>query len=403
MRVAFDRPADQQVWERSALLAGWIEGVADAGRLSAVAAEVELPVGLCVHPRGLGRPDLHGFWTELILQRHLRGVRQGLLPVDVFRDQRHVARFILRISPVAAELARTHPLDLDEYPVPAAATAPTRAARPVTLVFPGLGAVGGSSLNQLMRRTMLRQGWATPVYGEANSPSLWSQLQSPRPAYRWIDGHECHGAAAGCAGAARVTLLRDPIRRLVSVFNYGVLVHPELFAAESFDEFVAARAARDHSQAVGLLRAADRNAEIPPSDDDLIAAARTELASAYALVGITERFEDTIFLLCRLAGHASIGMWWRVLAAPRLVDPDQLDPQTRSQLERDLAADIVLYEEARTAFSARVAAAAFGPALQQYRDAAACAVELSPAAKAVECLRWRQVLADAARRDGVSS
>jgi hypothetical protein len=320
------------------------------------------------------------------------------LPVDVFRDDRHGARVNLRISPFAAELARTHPLDLREYEVPASA-APARA--PTTLVFPGLGAVGGSSLNQLLRRTMLRQGWATSVYGEANTPAVWSRIRTAPPAYRWIDGHGCYDAADGDS-AVRVTLLRDPIRRLVSVFNYGVLVHPELFAAESFEAFVASGAARGHSQAVGLLRARDRDAEIPPSDGELVAAARAELARAYALVGITERFEETIFLLCRLAGYASIGMWWRVLAAPRLVDPDQLAPATRRRMERDLAADLVLYEEARAGFAARVAAAALGPALQWYRDAATRAIELSPAAKAVECLRWRQVLADGARREGVS-
>jgi len=388
MRVVFDRPFDGQVWERATLVAGWVEGIEDAGHIQAVAGEVEIPLGACVHPRAVGRSDLHGFWTEVILQRHVRAVRGGMLPIDVYRDRRHVARTELHVSPVALELARSHPLDLDDYSVPPASGARVCDA----LVFPGLGAVGGSSLNALFRRQALRAGHAATVYGEANTPSLWSAIRArPRsPDYGWIDGHGCYAAAD--ARALRVTLLREPIQRLVSVFNYGALVHPEQFRG-SFDDLVASGAARAHSQAVGLLRLAVPERDVPRSDGELIAAARAELARSYALVGLTERFEETIFLMCRLAGRRSIGMWWRVLAAPRAVEVDRLDPRTRALLERDLAPDLALYEEARAAFDARVAAASLGADLQRYRDAAGRRRELSAEAKAVECLRWRHVLA----------
>jgi hypothetical protein len=245
-------------------------------------------------------------------------------------------------------------------------------------------------LNALFRRRTLQAGGAATVYGEANSPSLWSTIRAHpgAPAYRWIDGHECYDA--GDANALRVTLLREPIQRFVSVYNYGTLVHPEQFRG-SFAELVASGAAREHSQAAGLLRVA--GAAIPRSDGELLAAARAELARAYALVGVTELFEETIFLMCRLAGYGSIGMWWRVLAAPRAIEVERIDARTRALLERDLAPDVALYEEARAAFRARVAAASFGPELGRYRAAAQCVHELSVEAKAVECLRWRQVLA----------
>jgi hypothetical protein len=265
-------------------------------------------------------------------------------------------------------------------------------------VFPGLGAVGGSSLNRLFRTQMLRTGLATPVYDEANVPELWRRVRAhPRTGvFRWIDGHDCYDAVpAGAGGAARVTLLRDPIRRVVSLFNYGVLVHPEQFAGASFDDFVAAGEAAPRSQAVGLLRAAGCAADL--GDSALHRAARTELARRYALVGITERFEETIFLLCRLAGHATIGMWRPVLAAPRVVDADRLSAATRRRLTADLAVDLELYAEARARFDADVATAGLGTALHRYRDAAARQPTLPASAKAVACLRWRQLLAQHAR------
>src|SRR5437868_5202953 len=69
-------------------------------------------------------------------------------------------------------------------------------ARPPTLVFPALGAVGGASLNQLMRRKILHEGGTVPVHFEADHPALWERARAAdRRVPRWIDGHACYGAA----------------------------------------------------------------------------------------------------------------------------------------------------------------------------------------------------------------
>jgi hypothetical protein len=390
MRVVVDRPADHQVWDRAETIAGWIEGVQSVAGLRITCGGTPLPLGACVHPRGLGRGDVHGFWTELVVQRHVDAIRDGMLRLEIRRDETLLASVPLWIMPAARALAASHPLDLAEYAVPAASSP---ASVPTTIVFPGLGAVGGSSLGRLFRTRMLQVGGATPVYDEANAPALWARVRARRPAspYRWIDGHECYDAVPiGAGDAVRVTLLRDPIRRLVSIFNYGILVHPDRFAGAAFEEFVAAGEGRRHLQARALLRIAGREHEL--ADAALHRAATRELATAYALVGITERFEETIFALCRLAGHAAIGMWRPVLAAPRAVDPDRLSTAARGRLTRDLAVDCEIYEEARARFHADVVAADFGAALARYRAAAALRRDLPATAKATECLRWRQVL-----------
>ncbi len=325
------------------------------------------------------------------MQRHLDAVRDGRLILEVRRGDRCVATVALWVSPFALELARSHPLDLGVYPVPLPARAALQSPR--TILFPGLGAVGGSSLMRLMRTQMLRAGWATTVYDEANEPALWARVRARRPAidHRWIDGHGCWSACTGDEGAVRVTLLRDPIRRLVSIFNYGVVVHPEDFAGGTFDDFVASGASRRYAQAAGLLRAAGRDDTW--RDAALHRAAEHELRR-YALVGITERFEETILLLAQLAAYDTIPLWHSVLAAPRAVHPDRLSTATRRRLTADLAVDLELYEAARGRFESRVVAADLGAALDDYRTASARQPELPAAAKAVACLRWRQVLSE---------
>jgi len=395
MRVVVDRPADYQVWGRAELIAGWIEGTSNAHGLGARCGDVELTVRTCLHPRGLDRPDLHGFWTELILQRHLDCVRDGTLVLEFYRDDAPVARVALRISAVATELARSYPLDIDEYPVPPATVGAV--VRPPALVFPGLGGTGGSSLNAVMRTAMLRAGHELPVYDEANAPALWARIRArrPVPGFRWIDGHGCYSALdIAREPVARVTLLRDPIRRIVSVFNYGTLVHPELFNVASFEDWVGAGEARRHSQAAGLLRAAGRHDAAEQRGTALHRTARDEVLHAYALVGLAEQFEECIFLLCQLGSYDRIGMWRRVLAAPRAVDAEALPAVLRHRLAEELAPDLQLYEEARELLGHRLTSAALGPALGRYREAAARRPELPEAAKAVECLRWRQVLTD---------
>ncbi len=392
MRVVVDRPTDHQLWERAEMVAGWVEGVPSMSRLHATCGGAPVVLRSCLHPRGVDREDVQGFWTEIVQQRHLDAVHDGVLRFDLWRDGTPIASVPLWVTPAARELALSHPLDLAEYPVPPAPDAPPV---PRTIVFPGLGAVGGSSLDRLLRAKMLRDGAATPVYDEANAPALWARVRArrPTPVFRWIDGHACYDAMpVGDGDAVRVTLLRDPIRRVVSLFNYGVLVHPERFAGASFDEFVAAGMAGRHAQARALLRVAGRDEA--PDGATLHRAAAHELAHAYALVGVTERFDETVFMLCRLAGHATIGMWHAVLAAPRAVDPERLSAATRRRLTEDLAVDLELYAEARARFDERVAAASFGPALAHYRAASARRPALPAAAQATACLRWRQVLAD---------
>jgi hypothetical protein len=400
LRVHLDRPADGLLVDRAELLTGWIEGGdADEFDLRATCGDRPLVVRRCWHPEARRRAGVSGFWGMLLVQELLPGARDDDLAIELSWHGTHLETVHLRISPVAEHLARAYPLHVGEYEVPRPPGA-RREDAPSTLVFPGLGAVGGASLNQLLRRTMLREDLPVPVHFEANDPELWTSARAADARVpRWIDGHACYAAAAHLdAPFARVTVLREPAARLLSIFNYNTLVHPYDFGFRTVDAFLASDDAARCTQAASLLRCAGIEVDVRAPADELYARACAELRRNYTLVGITELFEETIFLLCQLGGYETIGMWWKILSTPHRPAPATLSPATRRRLEQLVVADRMLYDDARRALLELVATRVLGAPLARYRADAAAQPELPEVFKLVECLRWRQILVDAELR-----
>lgn len=403
LRVVVDRPADRLLVDRAEVVTGWIDASASAGGdhedgLVATCAGRALSVRRCWHPdapRGAGV----GFWTILLIQDVLPYARRGELEIEISWRGVRAETLRLHISPIAEHLAREYPLNIRDYEIPHHDGAAGVSKAP-TIVFPGLGAVGGASLNQLLRRKMLREGWAVPVHFEANDADLWARARADDPRLpRWIDGHACYGAAEPLGTPfARVTLLREPATRLLSIFNYNALVHPYDRPFATVDAFLASDAAASCTQAAALLRVAGIAVASDISTDELYARAREELRRHYALVGVTELFEETIFLLCQLGGYDTIGMWWRVLSAPGRRDESSLGSDSRHRLESLIGADRRLYDDARRDLLALIDARELALLIAPYRADAAAAAELPDALKLVECLRWRQILTEAELR-----
>jgi hypothetical protein len=398
------RPVDGLLADRVELFCGWL--IADEGdfALRARVGGRDLDVYRCHDPAAPDRLDVHGFWGMLFVQQHLERIAEGALRIELFWRERPYGAIRLRVTPLARHLATGYPLDLRRYAVsPGVEDESAGAAAPV-VELPGLGAVGGATLSQLFRLQMLRDRIDVDVHGEAEHAKLWARacaagFGSPggRSARtdRWIDGHSCYGAARALGRPfERVTLLREPLRRLCSVHDYRALVHPEQNRFACFADFVASGEARRSSQAWGLLRLAGREPDPRISDEELFRLAAAELARSYALVGITERFEESLFLICQAMRLREIGMWWRVLSAPRSVEWTTLPRDVRRAAERAVAADLRLYEQASTDFAVRARGLEGDPDLARYHRGSSDRRELSDVFKTVECLRWRQTLSD---------
>ena len=390
--VILERPADLILTERIQLLSGWIAPATEGCKMKVRCGDHEFPVRRFLHPV-MGRKAT-GFWCYLLLQEVLDTIQHGDLTIDLLRDDTSLQTFHLRVSPLAREMAERHPLNLEVYPV--RASNQTYSRHPRTLVFPGLGGVGGASLNQLFRFKSYREDWIFPVYSEANDTRLWPQLtKSYRNRVRWVDGHNCYDSISRQNGTvARITLLRDPLRRTLSIFNYIKIVHPQDLASFTLEEFVTSGEAKNHSQAIGLLRTAGRDVSPSIGDAELYQLARSELSDHYDLIGITELFEETIFLICALAGFSDINMWWRVLAAPKHIESESLPTRVLKAMRELLAVDFALYEEHRSKLIQEALDADFGATLARYKTDADRQTELSDSLKMAECLRWRQIMTE---------
>ena len=396
MRFDIDKPRDRLITGRIQALSGWIESEGPDFALLAVCGRREVRLRECVHPVRRLIPGARGFWGYLILQEFLGSIRREFLQVELICDGSRLTTLHFRVSPVAKELARRYPLDLKNYPVGSGRPVfePSKPAR--ALVFPGLAQVGGSSLNQLMRWKMYQEDWCFPVYEDGNDAEAWTRFRAlGMPSVRWVDGHDCYRAADNSSQpSARITLLREPIQRYVSLFNYASLVHPHEFGHASFEESVISGLARQYSQSFKLLKCAGRDVSPSIPDDELYMRAKQELDASYALVGITELYEESIFLICELAGIESIGMWWRILSSPKSLRLGDLSRRTRNRLRRLLAVDLRLYRERKKDLLDLLRKSDFGTALNSYRRAAREQPELPDVFKAVECQRWRQRIAE---------
>lgn len=393
-RVRLDRPADRLLVRRIEPLSGSFECSEPGFALTATCGGRPVALRPCA-PAPEARPAcVRGFWTYLVVADWLDVAAAGRLELEFYWDGAPVGREEIVVSPVAAEVARRCPVPATRYPV----ALPVSAREPTALVFPGLGAVGGTSLCQLFRMEAHRRGWGVPVHHEADQPETWARFDLRlEPPIRWIDGHHCYDAGKRLGvGWQRVTMLREPERRLVSLFHYNGLVHPTSFPYRSLASFLESGTARRYSQAEGLLRVAGVRAPERMSNAELADAALHEMLSAYEFVGLTERFEESAFYLARLIGFDSVGMWVPTLGAPRREDltdvPDRLAPALRDAV----SADLTLYRAATDAFEQTLRHIDFGAPLERYQSDAAMLEPLSDSDKTVECLRWRQFLTETA-------
>lgn len=332
--IQIQSPPDRLITDRIQPIYTVIAGGPEPFILSARCGNHVIPFMECDEPSNNAGTVTRSFIGYLVLQEMLASVCNGNLRVEFSSGGTSLGLIEFRISPLSMFLAETYPLNLTVYRVGRAVLPDSVASPARTLVFPGIRGTGGASLRELMRLQMFREGWWASTTASRQRDGKGGQLSSR---VRWIHGHNCyHVTRALQRPYARITILREPLTRLLSVYNYNSLVHPYEFRFASFEEFISSDRAREFSQAVELLLCAGIEVDPRMPDDELQSLVDHELDQSYSLVGITELYEETLFLMALLGQYNSMGMWWRVLSAPRAMRMEDLDSVMR-QTQRNPA------------------------------------------------------------------
>ncbi len=228
-----------------------------------------------------------------------------------------------------------------------AGLAPRADATPQTVVFTHIPKTAGTTLDHIMYATSLSRG---AVYRRARGaiygplPDALAQFETwDRDQLATLDylaGHLPYGIHARLPRSCLyVTLLRDPSAQLLSYFRFGVA--RGVWSRETpVDELIRAGHMIDNPQTRQLAGTRDRNAECTPAT---LAAALANL-SAYAVVGITERFDEFLKALIALLRWPDVA-YTRHQVGNLPVDAE-LAERIAAAAERYCALDRALYDAA---------------------------------------------------------
>jgi hypothetical protein len=219
-----------------------------------------------------------------------------------------------------------------------------------TIVFTHIGKTGGTTLDHIIRAASLTSGkrvWRPrPPRGQPVSPTehiqeLLSLDLIPHDklvACDYLSGHFPFGIHAQAPRPCLyVTLLRHPVARLLSNIRFG-LDRGKWPRDTSIAALVEQGRLIDNMQTRQIAGIADRAV---PCTTKTLAAALENLRSHYAVVGVTERFDEALKGMITLLGWPDVAYsYHQVSKAPS--DPD-LESRVRDAAERYFAFDMELY------------------------------------------------------------
>ncbi len=175
-----------------------------------------------------------------------------------------------------------------------------------------------------------------------------------------------------------ITLLRDPVTQFISSvwFAHQSRKLPGLPKFEDWLEefqnvmchdiarvFCHTGAQRDLSEVPQLVQA-------KPDPETALRTAMENIDRYYSLVGITELFDETLFLCADHLGYLELPIWTRRMATPGRPKKEDLPERLLQKIQAVTASDQILYDSCRKKFEARFAAADFGPEYLDYKAAA---------------------------------
>lgn len=175
---------------------------------------------------------------------------------------------------------------------------------------------------------------------------------------RVVGGHwRSWRAAKVFPGRQMFTVLRNPVDQAISAYSRSVRNGKKAPPKGDFGKGLLehVKELKDFGRIGGYL--GPRKARLAKTDAEMeavLAATREGMSSDFMLVGLSERYNQTLFLLADLMGWKDVPVYDRRNVGEK---PDKaLDPALRAELESLRAAELGLYHHAVALFDAKWAA-----------------------------------------------
>jgi hypothetical protein len=224
-----------------------------------------------------------------------------------------------------------------------------------TVVFTHIPKTGGTTLDQIMKAAAAAQGkrWRRlPMTAQLSIPradrrqtllDLEQFSQDELRKYDYVTGHMPFGIHRRLPRPALyVVLLRDPVARLLSNIRFGI-DRGKWSRDVPLEPLFSEGKLADNLQTRHISGLGESSAPCTHAAFDL---ALDNLRSHYAVVGLTERFDDFLKTLITLFGWPDIAYLDRQVS--RTASDPELEARVREAAERYCGLDMELYAAART-------------------------------------------------------
>lgn len=230
-----------------------------------------------------------------------------------------------------------------------------------TLIFVHIPKTAGSTLSSILERQYdPSKTWKFyPTYSSARESFNYFQKlpESERIKFKLVSGHIYYGLHDLLPQPSTyITMLRDPIDRLVSSYYFirRHSTHPFHQDAKSMsliDFFSCVERTRGFNNCqVRFLAGYDGDSV----NEEVLSLAKQNLQSSFAVVGLQEKFDESIILMKNLLGWHHHFFYSKKLVSKKRPAKEKLSPAELKIMEKHNELDLELYEYARKIFRARV-------------------------------------------------
>jgi hypothetical protein len=234
-----------------------------------------------------------------------------------------------------------------------------------TIVFLHIPKTAGSTLNSIMERQYSRRQfyslYPTRLYPDGNAKQFHSMSTEQRAQLRLLTGHVGYGFHCELPNPVTYfTLLRDPIERVISFYYYvrrnaGHYLHDYTLAQNlSLPQFVASGSTEvNDNLSVRMISGHWKDIAYGQCTREMLEMAKQNLREYFAVVGLAERFDESLLLLKQAFG------WRNVYYMRHNVTQDrprqgELPVDTLNLIRQHNQLDGDLYDFARTLFEAQL-------------------------------------------------